>query len=87
MENAQTNILMKMENILKNSWNFSTAFHESRTRSSEHSMFICTAVIWQPEAFGLCSGFQIIMLCRGQTIFLTLYFQFEKRFDFLFVCM
>ena len=25
------------------------------------------------------------MLCRGQTIFLTPDFQFEKRFDFLFV--
>ena len=40
-------------------------------------------MIWLWEAFGLYS--QFVMLSGGQTIFSTPYFQFEKRFDFLFV--
>ena len=32
--------IIVMENILKRSWNFSTAHHESRTRSSDNSISI-----------------------------------------------
>ena len=39
------------------------------------------AVIWLWQSFSLCSSWQIVR----QTNFLTCYFQFEKRFDFIFV--
>ena len=43
------NQAMEIENILKRvdekSWNFSTAYHESRTRSSDNSISRPTAVI------------------------------------------
>ena len=42
-------------------------------------------LLW--EAFGLCPRFQIVMLGRRQTIFSTPYFQFEERFDYIFVYM
>ena len=34
------NKVLKSENILKKSWNFSTAYHESRTRSSDNAISI-----------------------------------------------
>ena len=51
----------KLKNILKMSWNFFTADHESRTGSSDNSIstgLLCT-VIRLLEAFGLCSRFPI----------------------------
>ena len=33
-------IVMEIENILKKSWNFSTAYHESRAKSSDNSVSI-----------------------------------------------
>ena len=38
MENWQNNNVIEIENILKKSWNFSTVYHESRTRSSVNSI-------------------------------------------------
>ena len=73
---------------LGKSWNLSTAYHESHTRSSDNSHIILyrpTAVIWLWEASSLCAKFKIDMVGRMQTIFSTSYFQFDKRFDFLFV--
>ena len=58
IENGPKNKVME---ILKKSWNFFTADHESRTRSSDNSIstgLLCT-VIWLWEAFGLCSRFPI----------------------------
>ena len=48
MEMDQKNKVMEIENILKKSWNFSTADHESRTRSSDNSisMGLLSTVIW-----------------------------------------
>ena len=72
--------------VLKKSWNFLTADHESRTRSSDNS--ISTGLL-QWFGYGRLSVYvldsQFVMLGGRQTIFLTPYFQFEKRFDFLFV--
>ena len=83
MENGQKNKAME---ILKNSWNFFTADHESCKRSSDNS--ISTGVL-QWFGYGRLSVYvldsQFLMLGGRQTIFLTPYFQFEKRFDFLFV--
>ena len=83
MENGQKNEVME---ILKKSWNFFTADHESRTRSSDNS--ISTGLL-QWFGFGRLSVYvldsQFVMLGGRQTIFVTPYFQFEKRFDFLFV--
>ena len=39
MENGEK-IVRAIENILRESWNFSTAYHESRTRSSDNSISI-----------------------------------------------
>ena len=50
---------IKVMEILKKSWNFFTADHESRTRSSDNSIYRSTVVIWIWEAFGLCSRFPI----------------------------
>ena len=74
--------VMEIEKSLKKLWNFSTAYHESRTRRSDNSISIDVAVIWLWEAFGLCSRFQFVMIGRRQTIFFTPYFPFEKRFPF-----
>ena len=75
----------KVMEILKKSWNFFTADHESRTRSSDNS--ISTGLL-QWFGYGRLSvnvlDSQFVMLGGRQTIFLTPYFQFEKRFDFLF---
>ena len=54
---GKQNKVMKIENILKKSWNFCTAYHESLTRSSDNSISIRHAVIWLIEAFSLCSRF------------------------------
>ena len=35
---GKTNNVMQIENIMKKSWNFSIAIHESRTRSSDNSI-------------------------------------------------
>ena len=76
----------KVMEILKKSWNFFTADHDSRTRSSDNS--ISTGLL-QWLCYGRLSvyvlDFQFEMLGGRQTLFLTPYFQFEKRFDFLFV--
>ena len=39
MEIGQTNKVMAIVNILEKSWNFSTAYHESRTRSWDNSIY------------------------------------------------
>ena len=85
LENWQKYKVMEIENILKKSWNFSTVYHKSCTRSSDiYRIDRFSALIWLREAFCLCSRFQIVMSDRHQTIFSTPYFQFKKRFDFLF---
>ena len=66
---------------------FSTADHESCTRSSDNSISIgllqyCSDLAM--TALGLCSRF-LVMLGRRQTIFSTIYCRFEKMFDFLLV--
>ena len=40
MENEQRNKVMEIDNILKKSWNFCTAYHESRIGSSDNSISI-----------------------------------------------
>ena len=76
----------KLKNILKKSSNFFTADHKLRTRSSDNS--ISTGVL-QWFGYGGLSVYvpdsQFVMLGGRQTIFSTPYFQFEKKFDFLFV--
>ena len=32
--------VMEIENIMEKSWNFSSAYHESRTRSSDNSIYV-----------------------------------------------
>ena len=90
MEMDKQNKVVEIENIRKKVMDKSIAYHESSTRTSDNSAYLrpTTAVIWLWEAFGLCSRFQIIMFKLGkrQTIFLTSYFQFERRFDLIFVC-
>ena len=63
---AKINKVMEIENILKKSWtSYGNTCRESRTRSSDNSIFLFYAVIWLSwEAFGLCSRFQIVMLGR-----------------------
>ena len=47
MENRQKHNVMEIENILEMSWNFSSAYHESCTRSSDNSISNRpAAVIW-----------------------------------------
>ena len=76
----------KLKNILKKSWNFFTADHESRTRNSDNS--ISTGLL-QWFGYGTLSVYvldsQFVILGGRQTIFSTHYFQFEKRFDFICV--
>ena len=48
---------MQIENIMEKSWNCSTAYHESRTRSYDNSISV---VIWLQEAFGLRFKFKIV---------------------------
>ena len=80
------NKVMEIENILEKSWNFSTGYHESRTRSSDNSISIgLLHSDLAMGAFGLCCNLQIVMIFRRQTIFSTPYFQFEIKSDFLFV--
>ena len=78
MGKGQQNKVMKIENILEKSWNFSTADHESHTRSSNKSICIQynTIELYCPVKFNVG---------RSKINFLTSYFQFEEEFDFLFV--
>ena len=40
-----TNFVIEIENILKKSWNFSTAYHESCTRSFDNSISIAIGLL------------------------------------------
>ena len=75
----EVEIVLKI--IMEKSWNFSTAYHESRSALNNKT----ATVIWLWEAFSLRSKFRIVMLGSRQTIFSTLYLQFEKRFYFIFL--
>ena len=76
----------KLRKYPEKAWNFFTADHESRTRSSDNS--ISTGLL-QWLGYGRLSIYvldsQFVMLGGRQTIFLTPYFQFENKFDLLFV--
>ena len=66
---------MEIENILKKSWHMSlllTAYHESSTRSVDNSIPIS---LLQRFGYGRL---------EANHIFFTTYFQFERKFDFLF---
>ena len=78
---------MEIENILKKSCNFCIVYRESRTRSSDNSISIDPPQQFGHEMLSVCSKLKIIILGRRQTIFPTLYFQFEKKFDFLIFCV
>ena len=73
--------------ILKKSWNFFTADHESqREVPIIPYLQTSTAVIWLDGRLSVyVLDSQFVMLGGRQTIFLSPYFQYEKRFDFLFV--
>ena len=49
-------IVMEIENSLNKLWQFSTAYHESSTRSSDNSVSTALICLW--EAFGLTPYFQ-----------------------------
>ena len=55
---------MEIENVVKKSWNFSTAYHESRTSRSDIIPYKNrpNAMIWLWEGFGLLTRFQIVLL-------------------------
>ena len=83
---GRKNKVLEIKEYPEKSWNFVTTGHESHTRSSNNS--ISTGLL-QWCGYGRLSVYvldsQFVMLGGRQTIFSTPYFQFEKKFDFLFV--
>ena len=76
----------KLKKYPEKSWDFFTADHESCTKSSDNSIY--TGLL-QCFGYGSLSVYvldsQFVMLGGRQTLFSTPYFQFENKFDFLFV--